>query len=238
MERGVITHILFDFFGTLVDYMPSRTAQGYSRSFKLLRHAGMALDYEGFLALWSEVFAQFDAEAESSLREFSMADVATEFLKRAVPDATSGPLAARLSSTYLAEWNSGVRYPDGIAALLQRLDKQYTLAVITNTHDAGLVPTHLGRMGVRGLLAQVFTSVEFGRRKPAPAIFQHALGVLGAKPECCLYVGDNYDADYLGARSAGICALLIDPTHKTPLDGRDRIDSVFQLEERLGAREG
>jgi len=42
----VTTHVLFDFFGTLVEYSPSRTDQGYDRSFSLLRDAGLRLGYE------------------------------------------------------------------------------------------------------------------------------------------------------------------------------------------------
>lgn len=47
------THLLFDFFGTLVDTSPSRTEQGVEASFGLLQREGTALDYDGFLALWS-----------------------------------------------------------------------------------------------------------------------------------------------------------------------------------------
>ena len=54
------THVLLDFFGTLVDYSASRTEQGYERSFALLQAAGCRLDYQAFLSLWSEVFLEFD----------------------------------------------------------------------------------------------------------------------------------------------------------------------------------
>ena len=47
------THLLFDFFGTLVDYSASWTEQGYPRSHALVRSRGSDIQYERFLAEWS-----------------------------------------------------------------------------------------------------------------------------------------------------------------------------------------
>ena len=67
----MISHLLFDFFGTLVDYSASRTEQGYERSFALLRDSGCRLDYAGFLTAWSKVSEELDAAAAASHREVS-----------------------------------------------------------------------------------------------------------------------------------------------------------------------
>ena len=42
-----------------------------------------------------------------------------------------------------------------------------------------------------------------GIRKPDPAIYSKACGVLGVKPERCVYIGDNLKRDVEGARLAG-----------------------------------
>lgn len=228
------THVLFDFFGTLVEYSPSRTEQGYERSFRLLREAGADLDYHQFLSLWSEVSAQFDAVAEQTHREFSMLEVGEAFLRRAV-GSPSDALTRDFVSTYVAEWNKGVRYPEGVPELLDRLAQPFTLAVITNTHDPDLVPNHLQRMGISECFSEVVTSVEHGRRKPAPEIFHHTLDRLQVAPEQCVYVGDNYDADYRGALGAGIQPLLIDPLSEAPIPSSARLDSISALEDRLAA---
>lgn len=224
--------MLFDFFGTLVDYSASRTEQGYPRSFGLLQKAGCDLDYEGFLALWSEVSAGFDESAERSHLEFSMTDLADAFLRRAV-DPPVEPLVREFARTYVSEWNTGVRYLDGVAEMLERLTKRFGLAVITNTHDPALVPDHLEAMGVSRLFRRVVTSVEFGTRKPAPDIFHHTLAALEVPAEHCVYVGDSYEADYLGARAAGIRPLLIDPAGSAPVADDARLSSIFAVEGRL-----
>jgi putative hydrolase of the HAD superfamily len=229
------THLLFDFFGTLVDYSPSRTEQGYERSFALLRDAGCALDYASFLALWSEVGSGFDRAAEESCVEFSMAQLTDAFFARAferVPPDLVTPFVA----TYVDEWSKGVRYLDGVRDLLQRLSRRHTLSVVTNTHDPGLVPAHLERMGVAELFDVVVTSVEHGSRKPAPEIFRHALALIGADASTSIYVGDTYEADYVGATGVGMSALLIDPLERAPVPEQARLRSLLDLEAALARR--
>jgi putative hydrolase of the HAD superfamily len=226
------THLVFDFFGTLVSYSASRTDQGYERTFELLRDAGSRLGYDEFLSLWSEISAGFDEAAERSNREFSMLELATAFLARAVGPAES-ELASQFAETYISEWNKGVRYVDGVASLLERLESRHTLSIITNTHDPDLVPRHLQQMGVSHLFKEVVTSVEFGIRKPAAEIFDHALGLLDTSIENCIYIGDNYEADFVGARSAGIRALLIDPLDSAPITSEDRLSSILEIEKKL-----
>jgi putative hydrolase of the HAD superfamily len=80
MRRAGITHILFDFFGTLVDYSTSRTEQGFEGSHHLLRRLGVELTYDDFLATWSLTSAEFDQRSDQDDHEFSMVDVGTAFL--------------------------------------------------------------------------------------------------------------------------------------------------------------
>jgi putative hydrolase of the HAD superfamily len=50
-----------------------------------------------------------------------------------------------------------------------------------------------------------------GVEKPDPEIFLRACRRMGVEPGAALYVGDLYPVDVLGARSAGMEALLLDP---------------------------
>ncbi|ETW96186.1 MAG: hypothetical protein ETSY1_27625 [Candidatus Entotheonella factor] len=232
-KTNLPTHILFDFFGTLVHYCSSHiAAQGHEQSFRLLQAAGADFSYEGFLSHWQAIFAEFNEAAEQSHHEFSLIELASAFLHRTLGEARK-PLVHDFTQTYISEWNQGVCYLDGLSEMLKRLYQRFTLAVITNTHDPDLVPNHLACMGVSSLFSCVVTSVELRVRKPAPGIFSHTLGLLQVPPEQCLYVGDNYHADYLGATSAGIKALLIDPSRHTPVAHETRLESILNLEYRL-----
>ncbi len=49
-----------------------------------------------------------------------------------------------------------------------------------------------------------------GYQKPHRAIFEHALELLGVPADRAIHVGDDLEADVLGAGRAGIEAVLID----------------------------
>lgn len=229
----MISHLLFDFFGTLVEYSPSRTEHGFHASHELLRNAGSKLEYEAFLDLWDEVFAKLESSAKRTRCEFSMLEVGRVFLSQAIETSWDDAVLSQFIGEYMKEWNRGVRYFSGLPEMLARLAERYSLAIISNTHEPQLVPDHLARMGVANLFCPVVMSVELGVRKPAAAIFEHALERLDVKAECCIYVGDNHDADYLGALEAGLHPLLIDKDMRFEIAPERRLRDIFELELRV-----
>lgn len=68
------------------------------------------------------------------------------------------------------------------------------------------------QLGIKQFFSVIVSSQEVGVEKPDPAIFQHALDQmsLSAKIDQILYVGNEYRADVLGARAAGLTPVLID----------------------------
>jgi putative hydrolase of the HAD superfamily len=228
------THILFDFFGTLVDYSASRTEQGYERSYELLKESGTALTYEEFLAAWARTSADFDRLSDQDDREFSMVDVGTAFLAGALPHEPTLTEVEGFVAQYISEWNTGVHYLPGVNDLVEQLAGSYRLAVVTNTHQATLVPGHLESMGVLSFFDAVVTSVEVGWRKPHPTIYSIALDTLGIQASSAVFVGDTYVPDFQGPQHAGIEAFLIDPQLRAPaVPETRRLRSVFDLPDRL-----
>ncbi|MFI7574792.1 HAD family hydrolase [Micromonospora sp. NPDC049497] len=227
------THLLLDFFGTIVDYSPSRTDQGYPESHALLRRWGADLSRPDFLTAWSAVCAEFDRRSDADDSEFSMTEVGTEFLARVLGEPAAPADVETFVVTYLREWNSAVRVPAGMPDLLADLAATRRLAVVTNTHRADLVPGHLAAMGVAHLVDAVVTSVEVGWRKPHPAIYAAALDTLGVPASAAVFVGDTFVADYAGPEAVGIRAFLIDATARHPVPAERRLDSLFDLPGRL-----
>ncbi|MGE5279095.1 MAG: HAD family hydrolase [Acidobacteriota bacterium] len=97
-----------------------------------------------------------------------------------------------------------VNAPEALAALAER---GYRLGVISNAD--GRVLGLLERAGLSAYLELVVDSAEVGVEKPDPRIFLAATDRLGLPPSACAYVGDIYEIDYVGARNAGLLALLI-----------------------------
>jgi putative hydrolase of the HAD superfamily len=218
-----MTAILFDFFGTLVSYSPSRTAQGFRRSHALAPH----LSYAEFLTSLDACFATFDVAADADHREFSMAQVTAAFLGRPESD----PLVAEFERTYIAEWSAGVAYLDGLPSLLAGLRARHRLAVVSNTHSPSMVPGFLADLGVAELFDAVVLSVQVGWRKPHPAMYAAALRAMAVSPAEAVFVGDSADADYVGPTTAGIRSFLIGDADGVP--AAQRLNSVFDLPARL-----
>ena len=90
---------------------------------------------------------------------------------------------------------------------LQKLGKQ--LALLANW-DAKL-PRLIEQLGITRYFSSVVASEIVGVEKPDPAIFRLALAELSLPPEqMVLYVGNEYRADVMGARAAGLTPVLID----------------------------
>ncbi len=83
------------------------------------------------------------------------------------------------------------------------------LSVVSNSN--GMIDDILSYLEIRRYFAHVFDSHYVGYEKPDIRLFRHALDVSKADPERTLHIGDLYHIDVLGARTAGIHALLLDP---------------------------
>lgn len=220
-----MSHILFDFFGTLVDYDDGH-ARSPVGSAAMVSALGRPMSADEFTVAWDEAWMSWEARCAPGRLEFSMLDVARSFL----PSASPGEISSFVS-VYISEWNAGVRYLPGIGDLLAGLARRHRLAVVSNTHEPDLVPFHLAAMGVGDLVDTVVTSVEVGVRKPSPAIYAEALTRLGIAASAAVFVGDNPTADYFGPLAAGMrAAFLIDPAARhSAVPPAHRLSSVFDL---------
>src|SRR5687767_9537936 len=111
------THILFDFFGTLVGYDARRTSQGYPRSHAALGRLGATVSYADFLDGWDRTFARFDRGSEAEDREFSMTQVGTAYLAEVLGRVPEAADVEDFIRGYLAEWSAGVSYLPGVVEL-------------------------------------------------------------------------------------------------------------------------
>jgi putative hydrolase of the HAD superfamily len=75
----MIDTIIFDFFGTLVDYSHSRRVQNYSTSHSFLEANGASIAYEQYVLSWDEAFCTLENESQKTLIEFSLDDVVDRF---------------------------------------------------------------------------------------------------------------------------------------------------------------
>ncbi len=116
----------------------------------------------------------------------------------------------------------------GTREALERIGRQYELAVISNAD--GKIDAVLSRCGIADCFRSITDSGIVGREKPHPAIFEAALRAMNAEPAESLYVGDVYSVDYVGARNAGMDAVLFDVAGAYRRQDVARVESLVELE--------
>ena len=118
-------------------------------------------------------------------------------------------------------------FADVRPALVAARERGQRLVVVSNW-DASLHGV-LRALELEPLLDGILTSAEAGARKPAPAIFDQALALVGAEPEQAIHVGDSLEEDVAGARAAGIEPVLLRRDGGPAAPGVRTISSLAEL---------
>jgi len=116
----------------------------------------------------------------------------------------------------------------GTRDALDRLRESFRIAVISNA-DGGIERVLTG-CGIADCFESITDSGILGVEKPRAEIFRAALAAMNATPEESLYVGDVYSVDYVGARSAGMQAILFDVAGAYRDRDLPRVETLEQLE--------
>ncbi len=83
------------------------------------------------------------------------------------------------------------------------------LAVVSNRQEK--FTDLLDELEIQDYLDLTLAAGEVGWWKPDPRLLLYAVDKLGVQAASSVYVGDNYYADVLGARAAGLNPVLVDP---------------------------
>ncbi len=228
VERAV----LFDFFGTLVEYQPDRVEITYPETFESARRLGFGASHDDFVELWDRGSHRLEAESRRTLREFDMATAAQAFAHEARLNLDRDQ-CIELGQCFVREWQRDIRVVEGVDDMLRRIAPRWSIGVVSNTHDLGMVPRLLADAGLDGYVSAVTLSVLHGRCKPHRSIYEAALSDVAVEPSRAVFVGDSYDADFEGPGALGMRAYLIDPAARHDIPSERRLSSVLDLEPRL-----
>ena len=130
-----------------------------------------------------------------------------------------------LDFTSLADMMSRLEVHDIVLERIRELRSEgYRLALVTNNVKEAsrqwreLVP-------VDELFDVIVDSSEVGMRKPNPAIFRHALELLGGVAPDAAVLLDDAAGNVAGARAAGLHAVLVDAADPRP--ALDELDALL-----------
>ena len=118
--------------------------------------------------------------------------------------------------------------PEDVRRTLPRLKEAgYILAVISNRDKP--FQNVLVEHGIDEFFEFSLAAGEVNIFKPEPGVFEYALRRVNLSPREAIYVGDNYYADVIGARNAGLRPVLYDPLGIFPEPDCDTIKSFDEL---------
>lgn len=98
-------------------------------------------------------------------------------------------------------------YPETKSVLRKLKKKGYLLGIVSNW-DSRLINI-LNGLKLTETFDVIVISALVGAAKPDPKIFKLALKKAGVRPEETVHIGDRYEEDYCGAKSAGLLPVLL-----------------------------
>jgi len=117
--------------------------------------------------------------------------------------------------------------PDVIPALERLAAAGLSLAIGSNAN--GIIHRVFERSGLRRYFSVICDSQVEGVEKPDGRFFEILVARAGGRPETTLHVGDLYHVDVVGARSAGLQTMLLDPHDLYQEYDVSRVKSLDQL---------
>lgn len=207
----MIKAVFFDLYHTLIRYDPPREESLAD----ILRRAGVARNARELrkpLVVGDEYFYAasshqgFNQRSEAEKKEVLLSYYELVFKEAGInprPELIKDVLSGMQNIKY-----EMVLFDDVLPAFNALKSGGKMLGLISNI-DKDITPL-LDKLGITGWLNICMTSYEAGVSKPHPEIFHKAVQKAGMDSGDVLYVGDQYQIDVLGARSAGLRALLVD----------------------------
>lgn len=201
-----ICAISLDFANTLYPFRVAETDQSLRALHDFLqKRLDKPLGYAPFAALYHEIRTRQFTDNRATLRENDFTARIRECVEFCQNDTPADPALVREAEDVYADGFVSVMHaPDGLRDTLSALADKFPLAVLSNFPRTDCIVRPLERDGLLPFFQGVVVSADIGYIKPHAALFEAVCGTLKLPPAHILHVGDDWDADILGAARAGL----------------------------------
>ncbi|MCA0930998.1 YjjG family noncanonical pyrimidine nucleotidase [Lutimonas saemankumensis] len=224
-----VGHIFFDLDHTLWDFETNS-----NRTFEyIFRRNGIDLD----LADFHNVYRPINLKYWKLFREnrVTKADLRYNRLREAFDgvgvkiDDEMIHLLSEEYITYLADHNDLF---DNAIDVLDYLKEKYAIHIITNGFEE-VQRRKLKNSNLLPFFDQIVTSEKAGVKKPHPEIFKFALQAAGAEPDRSVMIGDNFEADILGAKNVGMQTIFCKFNGEIATENVPTVENLIELKQLL-----
>jgi putative hydrolase of the HAD superfamily len=232
-----IEAITFDFWNTIARAPAGLMNEARRRAIvDVCEECGVELEAERLDESLGEVARSY--ESSWSVGEHFHPREGAEMLVRSL--GLGGTAAERAAEAFLTvarnapvELSAGIRFSLGE---LQTRGIRLGIVCDVGFSGGGVLRELLDREGLLAYFSGWAFSDEVGHYKPAPQIFEVALGALGAEPAGAAHVGDLRRTDIAGASALGMTTVRYRGLHDDPdIDGGIEADFVLDSHGELPA---
>lgn len=199
-----IKHIFFDLDHTLWDF-ETNSSKTFSH---ILKKNELDINFNDFIEVYKPINHKYwklfreDKVSKKDLRYFRLKEAFDAINYKASDD-----IIHILSEEYITFLSQHNALFNNAIEVLEYLKKKYVMHIITN----GFEEVQFRKLKNSNLLPffdKIITSEKVGVKKPNPKIFQYAMDISGASSHESIMIGDNFEADILGAINVGMQAIF------------------------------
>ena len=226
----VVKGIGFDLFGTLVLQERFSFEQCTDGLLTSLQTSGFTLEKETFLPTYRQVNRRFMDQATVDGRETHnrlWVAGALQVLGHAV--SPSDACVERAVEAYFEPFVRSCQLIPGTYDMLTALAGRYRLGLVSNFTHPPAVEQILARVGLEQFFDEIIISGRLGVRKPHLAIFGELTRLLALTPAEIVFVGDELQADIIGAQKAGMRAVWM--TYRQQLERPSPLGQFLEMSE-------
>ena len=224
-----IKHIFFDLDHTLWDFETNS-----SKTFALIFERNeLDLNFNDFIEVYKPINHKYwklfreDKVSKKELRYFRLKEAFD-----AISFEASDEVIHTLSKDYITFLSQHNALFDNAIEVLEYLGDRYNLHIITN----GFEEVQYKKMHNSKLLPffdKIITSEKVGVKKPNPKIFEYAMEISGALSNESIMIGDNFEADILGAINAGMQAIFCEFNGEIATEEVPTVYNLLELKKHL-----
>ena len=224
-----ITDIFFDLDHTLWDF-DKNSALTFKKIFEM---NAIEVNLKEFLFHYEPINFQYwklyreDRIDKSSLRYGRLNDAFN-----AVDYSVSDDTIYRLSEDYIDYLSSFNHLFDHTLEVLDYLNESYELHIITNGFSE-VQQGKLDKSSISHYFKTVTNSEMVGVKKPNPKIFNHALNTANTLAQKSVMIGDNFEADILGAKDVGMKVIHFNIHNNNQSNGVLQVKALIDLKQYL-----
>ncbi|UKM65150.1 YjjG family noncanonical pyrimidine nucleotidase [Flavobacteriaceae bacterium GSB9] len=230
MRTNAITDIFFDLDHTLWDFNKN-SALTFKKIFEINQ---VCLDVDAFLSHYEPInlkYWKLYREEKIEKNDLRFARLSDTF--QSLSFTIENRLVHKLANDYITHLTSFNHLFENTFEILDYLSLRYKLHIITNGFNE-VQNTKLTRSKINTYFKTVTNSENAGVKKPNPKIFNYALDQAKTSAQNSVMIGDNYEADILGAKHIGMDVVHFDLSDTSIAeDGVKKINNLIQLKKYL-----